>query len=34
VAREHAPSLFQDGQRLVIQGLTSFDELLRVTLED
>ncbi|MQT43332.1 MULTISPECIES: type II secretion system ATPase GspE [unclassified Pseudomonas] len=34
VAREHAPSLFQDGQRLVLQGLTSFDELLRVTLED
>ncbi|MFJ7882141.1 type II secretion system ATPase GspE [Pseudomonas sp. NPDC096917] len=33
-AREHSPSLFQDGQRLVLQGLTSFDELLRVTLED
>ena len=33
-ARALSPSLFQDGQRLVLEGLTSFDELLRVTQED
>lgn len=33
-AREHGPSLFQDGQRLVLEGLTSLDELLRVSQED
>ena len=27
-------SLFQDGQRLVLEGLTSVDELLRITRED
>lgn len=32
-ARRHSPSLFQDGQRLVLEGLTSLDELLRVSLE-
>ena len=33
-AREASPSLFQDGQRLVLEGRTSLDELLRVTQED
>ncbi|MGY2223305.1 type II secretion system ATPase GspE [Pseudomonas gingeri] len=33
-ARCVAPSLFQDGQRLVLEGRTSLDELLRVTQED
>lgn len=33
-ARRHSRSLYQDGQRLVIEGLTSLDELLRVSLED
>ena len=33
-ARQLSPSLFQDGQRLVLEGLTSLDELLRVTQED
>ena len=33
-ARKSAPGLFQDGQRLVLEGLTSIDELLRVTQED
>ncbi|NWB90843.1 type II secretion system ATPase GspE [Pseudomonas agarici] len=33
-ARSVAPSLFQDGQRLVLEGRTSLDELLRVTQED
>ena len=33
-ARTLSSSLFQDGQRLVLEGLTSFDELLRVTQED
>ncbi|MBC2688496.1 type II secretion system ATPase GspE [Pseudomonas kielensis] len=33
-ARRHSPSLFQDGQRLVLEGLTSLDELLRVSRED
>ena len=33
-ARQLSPSLFQDGQRLVLQGQTSLDELLRVTQED
>ena len=33
-ARQDSPGLFQDGQRLVLEGLTSLDELLRVTQED
>ena len=33
-ARSIGPSLFQDGQRLVLEGRTSLDELLRVTQED
>ena len=33
-ARQRSPSLFQDGQRLVLEGLTSLDELLRVTQAD
>ena len=33
-ARVLSPSLFQHGQRLVLEGLTSLDELLRVTQED
>ena len=33
-ARKSASGLFQDGQRLVLEGLTSIDELLRVTQED
>ncbi|WP_017903696.1 type II secretion system ATPase GspE [Pseudomonas asplenii] len=33
-ARCLGPSLFQDGQRLVLEGRTSLDELLRVTQED
>ncbi|QXI28964.1 type II secretion system ATPase GspE [Pseudomonas vanderleydeniana] len=33
-ARNLGPSLFQDGRRLVLEGLTSLDELLRVTQED
>lgn len=33
-ARRAAPSLFEDGRRLVLEGLTSVDELLRVTQED
>ncbi|MFW0758178.1 type II secretion system ATPase GspE [Pseudomonas sp. H11T01] len=33
-ARLVSRSLFQDGQRLVLEGLTSLDELLRVTQED
>lgn len=32
-ARRHSPSLFQDGRRLVLEGLTSVDELLRVIQE-
>ncbi len=32
--RSIGPSLFQDGQRLVLEGRTSLDELLRVTQED
>ena len=33
-ARTASRSLFQDGQRLVLEGSTSLDELLRVTQED
>ena len=33
-ARLASPSLFQDGRRLVLDGLTSVDELLRVTQEN
>ncbi|WP_248795947.1 type II secretion system ATPase GspE [Pseudomonas sp. MWU13-2105] len=33
-ARTTSRSLFQDGQRLVLEGCTSLDELLRVTQED
>lgn len=33
-ARQRSSSLFQDGQRLVLEGLTSLDELLRVTQAD
>jgi general secretion pathway protein E len=33
-ARNSSPSLFQDGQRRVLDGSTSLDELLRVTQED
>ncbi|MFJ3482761.1 type II secretion system ATPase GspE [Pseudomonas sp. NPDC090202] len=33
-ARTTSRSLFQDGQRLVLEGRTSLDELLRVTHED
>jgi general secretion pathway protein E len=32
-ARLHSPSLFNDGQAMVLQGATSLDELLRVTQE-
>ncbi len=32
-ARRHCASLFQDGRRLVLEGLTSVDELLRVVQE-
>ncbi|WP_416422069.1 type II secretion system ATPase GspE [Pseudomonas sp. App30] len=34
VARQAAPSLFDDGRRLVLAGQTSLDELLRVSRED
>ena len=33
-ARKVSPSLFQDGRQRVLDGLTSLDELLRVTRED
>lgn len=33
-ARQHSPSLFDDGQVMVLQGLTSLEELLRVTQRD
>ena len=33
-ARKASHSLFQDGRQRVIDGLTSLDELLRVTRED
>lgn len=33
-ARTTSRSLFQDGRRLVLEGRTSFDELLRVSHED
>ena len=33
-ARQHSPSLFDDGQAMVLQGLTSLEELLRVTQKD
>ena len=33
VARQHSRSLFQDGRQRVLDGLTSLDELLRVTQE-
>ena len=33
-ARTSSASLFQDGQRRVLEGATSLDELLRVTQED
>ncbi|MNP10654.1 putative type II secretion system protein E [compost metagenome] len=33
-ARQGSRSLFQDGRQRVIDGLTSLDELLRVTRED
>ncbi|MGC5704340.1 type II secretion system ATPase GspE [Pseudomonas sp. NFXW11] len=33
-ARQHAPSLFDDGQAMVLQGLTSLEEMLRVTQRD
>jgi general secretion pathway protein E len=32
--RKHSRSLFQDGRQRVLDGLTSLDELLRVTQED
>ncbi|MBF6028161.1 type II secretion system ATPase GspE [Pseudomonas sp. P115] len=32
-ARRHSPSLFEDGRRRVLEGLTSVDELLRVVQE-
>ncbi|MCK3838874.1 MULTISPECIES: type II secretion system ATPase GspE [Pseudomonas] len=33
-ARQNSPSLFNDGQQAVLQGITSLEELLRVTRED
>jgi general secretion pathway protein E len=33
-ARKTSRSLFQDGRQRVLDGLTSLDELLRVTRED
>jgi general secretion pathway protein E len=33
-ARRCSPSLFEDGRRRVLEGITSVDELLRVTQED
>ncbi|BBP83940.1 type II secretion system protein E [Pseudomonas sp. Pc102] len=33
-ARRHGPSLFMDGRDKVLAGVTSLDELLRVTRED
>jgi general secretion pathway protein E len=33
-ARRHSPSLFEDGQRMVLQGHTSLEELMRVTQRD
>ncbi|AVJ20586.1 MULTISPECIES: type II secretion system ATPase GspE [Pseudomonas] len=33
-ARRYSCSLFEDGRRCVLEGLTSVDELLRVTQED
>jgi general secretion pathway protein E len=33
-ARLTSRSLFQDGRQRVLDGLTSLDELLRVTRED
>ena len=33
-ARQMSRSLFQDGRQRVLDGLTSLDELLRVTRED
>jgi general secretion pathway protein E len=33
-ARQHSPSIREDGIRLVLEGRTSLDEVLRVTRED
>lgn len=32
--RQYSPSMRDDGVRLVLSGLTSLDEVLRVTRED
>ena len=32
--RQYSPSMRDDGVRLVLAGLTSLDEVLRVTRED
>jgi len=34
LAREHSPSIRQDGWRLVLEGITSVEEVLRVTQSD
>jgi type II secretory ATPase GspE/PulE/Tfp pilus assembly ATPase PilB-like protein len=34
VAREHSSSLFAEGRQLVLEGHTSLDEWLRVTVRD
>ena len=34
LAREHSPSMRQDGWRIVLEGITSVEEVLRVTQGD
>ena len=34
LAREHSPSIRQDGWRNVLEGITSVEEVLRVTQSD
>jgi general secretion pathway protein E len=34
IARSAAPSIRADGRRKVLEGVTTMDEILRVTLSD
>ena len=34
IARHQSPSIRADGRRKVLEGLTTMDEILRVTLAD
>jgi general secretion pathway protein E len=33
-ARKHTPSINQDGKRMILKGVTSLEEVLRVSRDD